>query len=104
MKKTSQGLDIRLHEARQFRPENGQEGRPSAQPVGVAGHEAENKKLKAQIKELKGSGGAVSTSTVAVQDEDVSVQLEQEGKTWKVEFERLAKEKSALTISRDDLQ
>ena len=61
--------------------------------------EAENKKLKAQVKELKGSGGAVSTSTVGAHDEEVSVQLEQEGKKWKVEFERLAREKSALTQS-----
>ena len=66
--------------------------------------EAENKKLKAKVKELKGSGGAVSTSTVGAHDEEVSVQLEQDGKNWKVEFERLAKEKQALTLARDDLQ
>ena len=30
--------------------------------------------------------------------------MEQEGKKWRVEFERLAKEKSALTLARDDLQ
>ena len=61
--------------------------------------EAENKKLKAKNKELKGSSGAVSTSTVGAHDEAVLVQLEQEGKKWKVEFERLAREKSALTQS-----
>ena len=66
--------------------------------------EAENKKLKAQVKELKGSGGAVSTSTVGAHDEEVSVQLEQEGKKWKVEFERLAREKQEATLQRDDLQ
>ena len=66
--------------------------------------EAENKKLKAQIKELKWSGGAVSTSTVGAHDEEVSVQLEQEGKKWKVEFERLAREKQEATLQRDDLQ
>ena len=38
-RKKSQGLDSRLHETRQFRTEGGQEGRPSAQPVGVAGHQ-----------------------------------------------------------------
>ena len=42
--------------------------------------EAENRKLKAEIKELKGSGGAVSTSTVGAHDEEASIQLEQEGK------------------------
>ena len=66
--------------------------------------EAENKKLKAQIEELKGSGGTVSTSTVGAHDEEASVQFEQEGKAWRVEFERLAKEKQALTLARDDLQ
>ena len=30
--------------------------------------------------------------------------MEEEGKKWRGEFERLAKEKQALTISRDDLQ
>ena len=59
--------------------------------------EAENKKLKAKIKELKGSGGAVSTSTVGAHGEEVSVQLEQEGKKWKVEFERLAIRRSRLS-------
>ena len=66
--------------------------------------DAENKKLKAEIKELKGSGGAVSTSTVGPHDEEVSVQLEQVGKKWKMEFERLAREKPALTLAREDLQ
>ena len=67
--------------------------------------EAENKKLNAKVKELKGSGGAVSTSTVGVRSEVAdSLQLEQEGKKWRGEFERLAKDKSALTLERDDLQ
>ena len=60
--------------------------------------EAENKKLKANIKELKGSGGTASTSTVGAHDESAgSVQLEEEGGKWKWEFESLAREKSALT-------
>ena len=67
--------------------------------------EAENKKLKAKVKELKGSGGAVSTSTVGARSEVAdSLQLEEEGKKWRGEFERLAKEKSALANERDDLQ
>ena len=65
-----------------------------------------NKKLQTNnvIKELKGGGGAVSTSTVGAHDDEDSVQLEQEGNKWRVEFERLAWEKSALTNERDDLQ
>ena len=61
--------------------------------------EAVNKKLQTNnvIKELKGGGGAVSTSTVGAHDEEASVQLEQEEKKWRVEFERLAREKPALT-------
>ena len=67
--------------------------------------EAENKKLKAKVKELKGSGGAVSSSTVGARSEVAdSLQLEEEGKKWRGEFERLAKEKSVLTNERDDLQ
>ena len=46
----------------------------------------------------------MSTSTAGAHDEEVSVQLEQEGKKWKVEFERLAWEKSAPTLAREDLQ
>ena len=46
----------------------------------------------------------MSTSTVGAHDEEASVQLEQEGKTWRVEFERLPKEKQALPLARDDLQ
>ena len=47
----------------------------------------------------------MSTSTVGARSEVAdSLQLEEEGKKWRREFERLAKEKSALTISRDDLQ
>ena len=68
--------------------------------------EAVNKKLQTNnvIKELKGGGGAVSTSSVGAHDDEDSVQLEQEGNKWRVEFERLAWEKSALTNERDDLQ
>ena len=67
--------------------------------------EAENKKLKAKVKELKESGGAVPTSTVGARSEATdSLQLEEEGKQWRGEFERLAKEKSGLTLERDDLQ
>ena len=46
----------------------------------------------------------MSTSTAEAHDEEASVQLEQKGKKWRVEFERLAKEKQALTLARDDLQ
>ena len=66
--------------------------------------EAENIKLKAKLNELKGSGGAVSTSTAGAHDEEVSVQLEQEGKPWKAEFERLARKKQEATLQGDDLQ
>ena len=67
--------------------------------------EAENKRPKAKVKELKGSGGAVSTFTAGAHDEAVdSVQLEEAGKKWRVEFERLAREKSALANERGDLQ
>ena len=68
------------------------------------GLEAENKRLKAKIKELKGSGGAVSTSAVGAHDEEASGQLEQEGQKWKVEFERLTRDKQALTLPRGDMQ
>ena len=51
--------------------------------------EAENKKLKAKVKELKGSGGAVSTSTVGARSEVAdSLQLEQAKKKWRGEFDR----------------
>ena len=47
----------------------------------------------------------MSTSTVGARSEVAdSLQLEQEGKKWRGEFERLAKDKSALTLERDDLQ
>ena len=59
--------------------------------------ETVNKRLKAKVNELKGSGGAVSTSTVGAHDEEASIQLEQEGKKWKGEFERLAQEKQEAT-------
>ena len=102
-------MDKRCRESPRFRFECGQEGRPCGKPWASRDTkskelDAENKKLKEKVKELKGSGGAVSTSTVGAHDEEVSVQLEQEGKKWKVEFERLAREKSALTLARDDLQ
>ena len=58
---------------------------------------AENKRLKAKVKELKGSGGTVSTSTVGAHHEAAdSVQLEEDGKKWRGEFD--------LTLARDDLQ
>ena len=47
----------------------------------------------------------MSTSTVGARSEVAdSLQLEEEGKKWRGEFERLAKEKSVLTLERDDLQ
>ena len=46
----------------------------------------------------------MSTSTAGAHDEEASVQLEEEGKKWRGEFERLAREKSALTNERDGLQ
>ena len=49
----------------------------------------------------------MSTSTVGARSEVAdSLQLEEEGKKWRGEFERLAKEKLALTLERegDDLQ
>ena len=47
----------------------------------------------------------MSTSAVGARSEVAdSLQLEQEGKKWRGEFERLAKDKSALTLERDDLQ
>ena len=46
----------------------------------------------------------MSTSTVGAHDEETSVQLEQEGNLWKVEFKRLAQEKQETTLQRDDLQ
>ena len=62
------------------------------------------KKLNTQIKELKGGGGAVSTSTAGAHDEEASVTLDQEVNKWSAEFERLEQEKPALTNARDDLQ
>ena len=46
----------------------------------------------------------MSTSTAGAHDEEASIQLEQEGKKWKAEFERLALEKQALTLARDDFE
>ena len=55
---------------------------------------------------LEGSGDAVPTSTVGpgAHDEEASVQLEQEGNKWKVEFERLGQEKQTVANERGDLQ
>ena len=64
----------------------------------------ENKKLKAKVQELKGSGDVVSTSPVGAHAEEASVLHEYEGKKRRAEFERLAQEKTALTNERDDLQ
>ena len=44
------------------------------------------------------------TSTAGAHDEEASVQLEQDGKKWKAEFERLAREKQGATLQQDDLQ
>ena len=47
----------------------------------------------------------MSTFTVGARSEVAdSLQLEEKGKKWRGEFERLAKEKSALANERDDLQ
>ena len=58
---------------------------------------AETKKLNATVKRLEGSGGDVSPSTVRARSEAAeALQLEEEGKRWRGEFKRLAREKSAL--------